>query len=134
MVLNLCSQLIWRSLWSVMWWDMWSGRGIYVLSNRDLTVVLRFKWMQFFDGMEQRRVLLMVHPQSCVLLMVHPQFSRYIFIVHQFDIINLYIPLYNLGQIWDCFNSPKFLECLLIWDGGSSIRTPIRAEVLHQLN
>jgi len=31
--------------------------------------------MQSFDGMEQRRVLLMVHPQSCVLLMVHPQFS-----------------------------------------------------------
>ena len=43
-------------------------------------------------------------------------FISYIFIVHQFDIINFYISLYNFGQTWYCFDSPRFLGCLIIWN------------------
>ena len=45
--------------------------------------------------------------------------SIIIFIVHQFDIINLYISFYNFSQTWYCFDSPRFLWCLIIWNGGS---------------
>ena len=48
-------------------------------------------------------------------------FVSYIFIVHLFDVINLYISLYNFGQTLKWFDSPKFLEWLIIWNGWSTI-------------
>ena len=46
-------------------------------------------------------------------------FINYIFILHQFDIINFYIFLYNFSQTWNYFNSLRFLGCLIIWNGES---------------
>ena len=40
--------------------------------------------------------------------------------MHLFDVINLYISLYNFGQILRWFDSPRFLEWLIIWNGGST--------------
>jgi len=41
--------------------------------------------------------------------------------VHLFDFINLYISLYNFGQTLRWFDSLRFLEWLIIWNGGSII-------------
>ena len=37
------------------------------------------------------------------------------------DFHNLYISLYIFGQTWKCFDSSRFLEWLMIWNGGSNI-------------
>jgi len=39
-----------------------------------------------------------------------------------FDVINLYISLYNFGQTLRWFNSLRFLEWLIIWNEGSTKR------------
>jgi len=41
--------------------------------------------------------------------------------VHLFDVINLYIFLYNFGQTLRWFDSPRFLKWLIIWNGGSNV-------------
>ena len=40
--------------------------------------------------------------------------------MHLFDVINLYISLYNFGQTLRLFDSPRFLEWLIIWNGEST--------------
>ena len=40
--------------------------------------------------------------------------------MHLFDVINFYISLYNFGQTLRWFDSPRFLEWLIIWNGASS--------------
>ena len=39
--------------------------------------------------------------------------------MHLFDVINLYISLYNFSQTLRWFDSSKFLEWLIIWNGWS---------------
>jgi len=39
--------------------------------------------------------------------------------VHLFDVIIFYISLYNFGQTLKWFDSLRFLEWLIIWNGGS---------------
>ena len=41
--------------------------------------------------------------------------------MYLFDVINLYISLYIFGQTLRWFDSPRFLEWLIIWNGGSII-------------
>ena len=40
--------------------------------------------------------------------------------MHLFDVIIFYISLYNFGQTLRWFDSPRFLEWLIIWNGGNS--------------
>ena len=50
----------------------------------------------------------------------HWFFVSYIFIVYLFDVINIFVSLYNFSQTLRWFDSPKFLKWLIIWNGGSS--------------
>ena len=51
-------------------------------------------------------------------------FVSYIFIVYLFDVINFSIFLYNFGQTLRWLDSPKFLESLIIWNGGNICQLP----------
>ena len=46
----------------------------------------------------------------------HRFFISHIFIVYLFDVINLCVSLYNFGQTLRWFDSPRFLEWLIIWN------------------
>ena len=48
-------------------------------------------------------------------------FVSYIFIVYLFDVIIFCVSLYNFGQTLKWFDSTRFLEWLIIWNGGSTL-------------
>ena len=76
----------------------------YKTFQQSWSVKVFYIWTNLYN-----RIMILLYKLSTIKF-----FINYIFIVHQFDIINFYISLYNFGQIWNCFDSPRFLKCLIV--------------------